>query len=259
MPIPLDNFRSPAALTRFFLTTIVGLAADLATKAWAFATLADSITTLPNGRIFVDSRSYDFIPYLIRFDVTANQGAVFGIGQGQRWIFVIVSIGAIAFLSFLFANSGRQRLYQIVLGMLLAGVLGNLYDRITLGYVRDMIHAFPGSHWPGFVRGFFPNSAWARGELFPWIFNVADCLLCVGVSLMVIYSLFQPDGKSAGGQTTAATKADAKNAGGVGVGSAPRSAGSGEPSGSPRSSGASTSSESSDASGSPALEPGGGK
>jgi signal peptidase II len=72
----------------------------------------------------------------------------------------------------LFLNSRRQWFYQIVLGMLMAGVLGNLYDRLMFGYVRDMVYALP------------------RWGVFPWIFNVADSLLCVGVGIMIVYSLF---------------------------------------------------------------------
>jgi len=34
-----------------------------------------------------------------------------------------------------------------------------------------------------------PGQEWARGPLFPWIFNVADALLCTGVALMLVYSL----------------------------------------------------------------------
>jgi signal peptidase II len=65
--------------------------------------------------------------------------------------------------------------------MLLAGVLGNMFDRILFGYVRDMIHALP--RWP---------------KLFPWIFNVADSLLCVGVFLMIVYSfVHRPQSKPA--------------------------------------------------------------
>jgi signal peptidase II len=97
---------------------------------------------------------------------------------------VAVSIGAILFLTYLFATSKRRQwFYQLVLGLLLAGVLGNMYDRVVYGYVRDMIHALP--RWP---------------DLFPWIFNVADSLLCVGVGLMVLYSFLhgsERDGEEA--------------------------------------------------------------
>ena len=167
LSLPRDNFRSFPALACFGLTMILGLAADLWTKDFAFDHLA-----IYRGPMVVDSQVHRLIPGWLEFTVTTNQGAVFGLGAGQRLLFVSVSLAAILFLVYLFANSGRQRLYQIILGMLLAGVLGNLYDRIVFGYVRDMIHALP--RWP---------------RLFPWIFNVADVLLCTGVALMVIYSL----------------------------------------------------------------------
>ena len=183
--------RSPAALSRFLLVTVVGLVADLATKVWAFKTLAFNQTTV-DGFVRVDSHTYEFLPGWLHFHVTANQGAVFGIGQGNRWLFVLVSVLAIAFLTYLFGTSGRQRFYQIVLGMLLAGVLGNMYDRIFHGYVRDMIYIFPGRYWPGWMTSRLPDWEWTRGQIFPWIFNVADTLLCAGVGLMVVYSLFAP-------------------------------------------------------------------
>jgi lipoprotein signal peptidase len=167
LSLPRENFRSLGALACFFLTVILGFVADLWTKDHAFDHLA-----IYRGTRVVDSHVHRFIPGWLEFTVTTNQGAVFGLGAGQRYLFVSVSLAAILFLVYLFANSGRQRLYQVILGMLLAGVLGNLYDRIVFGYVRDMIHALP--RWP---------------RLFPWIFNVADVLLCTGVGLMVIYSL----------------------------------------------------------------------
>src|SRR5436853_6520145 len=145
LSLPRDNFRSFPALTAFFLTVIIGLGIDLWTKTEAFARLAK----LDRGARVVDSDVYHFLPGWLEFTVTTNQGAVFGIGAGRRLFFISVSIAAVLFLIYLFAISGRQRLYQIILGMLLAGVLGNLYDRIVFGYVRDMIHAVPGVHWPG--------------------------------------------------------------------------------------------------------------
>src|SRR4051794_28076606 len=107
MPGPsTDNFRSPAALSRFLLTMAIGLAIDLWTKVLAF-----------NHLRFADP--IEFIPGWLHFTYTENRGAVFGIGQGQRSLFLVVSLLAIAFLAYLFATSGRQRFYQFILGMLL--------------------------------------------------------------------------------------------------------------------------------------------
>jgi signal peptidase II len=174
--LPTENFRSPLALLLFVGTTVVGLAGDIATKIWSFKTLPTHIFTEPGGKVIVYSDTYHLIPGWLEFTCTANQGAVFGIGQGQRALFIIVSVLAIGFLSTLFARSARHRGYQLILGMLLAGVLGNMIDRLSLGYVRDMIHALP--RWP---------------NLFPWIFNVADSLLVVGVTLMIVRGFVVPD------------------------------------------------------------------
>lgn len=121
---------------------------------------------------------HPFLPSYLNFQALVNQGAVFGIGQGQRWLFLVVSGLAIGFIGFLFATSGRHRFYQFVLGLLLAGVIGNMYDRYQLGFVRDMLHMLPGRTWPGTTR-----------EVFPWIYNLADSYLCAGVGLIFLYTL----------------------------------------------------------------------
>jgi signal peptidase II len=183
-----DTFRYAPAVARFALVAALGLTVDLWTKWLAFHTLLQSIVRYPDTTYVVTSRTYDFIPGWLRFEVTVNQGAVFGIGQGQRFLFLVVSAAAVAFLGYLFLSSKpKQWFYQIVLGMLLAGVLGNVYDRALYGYVRDMIHALPG--WQNPLRSYFPQ--WQY--IFPWIFNIADSLLCVGVTLMLIYTLVSPN------------------------------------------------------------------
>ena len=179
-----SNLRSPSAMARFLLTAGIGVGLDLWTKSLAFARLAPyGVETLPNGHVRVILRDdmtqeYTFIKGWLSFKATVNQGAVFGLGQGQRFLFIFVSFIAIAFIVYLFSTSGRQRVYQLVLGLLLAGVIGNLYDRAVLGYVRDMIWIFPN-------RLLFHTGR----EVFPWIFNVADSLLCIGVGLIFLYSV----------------------------------------------------------------------
>lgn len=166
------NLFSPAALACFLLTAAIGFGLDQWSKVAAVSNLA--IRDVDGQPMALPGPTKPFIPGLIEFQFTANHGAVFGMGQGQRALFVGVSVAAIVFIFYLFLGSGRQRIYQIILGMLMAGVLGNLYDRVRYGYVRDMIHALP--NWP---------------HAFPWIFNIADSLLCTGVFLMIVYSLFQ--------------------------------------------------------------------
>ena len=174
-----DNFRSPLALMLFFGVAAVGAALDLWTKALAVEHLRDGGVR-------------HFLAGWIHLTYTENHGAVFGIAQGARPIFLAVSVGAIVFLAFLFMTSGRARLYQLILGLLLAGVIGNMYDRVYYGYVRDMIHALPGWRWPQWLVNYFPRSWQSRDgeplEVFPWIFNLADTYLCVGVGAMLLYS-----------------------------------------------------------------------
>jgi signal peptidase II len=177
---PLDNFRSPLPLATFLIVSAAGVALDLWTKSLAVANLAFD-------------RRIEFIPGWLHFQYTENKGAVFGYGQGMRWLFIGVSIVAVFFLTGLFAVSQRRQwVYHVLLGMLLAGVLGNLYDRAVYGYVRDMIHALP--RWP---------------TLFPYIFNVADSLLCVGVFLMVVYSFFHKPAAADSRHAQLEVKADA--------------------------------------------------
>ena len=171
-----DNLLSPIGLVLFVGMTTIGLVVDLVSKAIAVDRLA------PN-------RTYRFIPNYLHFTYVENFGAVFGQGQGYRWLFVAVSIGAIAFLVYLYAQSNGRRFYQFLLGMLLAGVLGNMYDRVRFGYVRDMIHALPGVYWPDAVAKHLPDTM-AGGGVFPWVFNIADSFLCVGIFLMIVYSMF---------------------------------------------------------------------
>jgi signal peptidase II len=180
-PHSFSALRSPAAILLFVLTAGIGLGLDLWAKSYSWQTLAygPPERDVATGHLRIDSDTARAIPGWLHFKVTVNEGAVFGLGQGNQMLFAVVSVAAIGFLTYLFATSGRRRFYQFILGMLLAGVLGNLYDRMVYHYVRDMLYALPGKTWPGSDR-----------EIFPWIFNIADTLLCVGVGLMVIYSFF---------------------------------------------------------------------
>jgi signal peptidase II len=175
----------PFSIARFLGTASIGVAVDLSVKAWAEARLAapDATDRLPAIQV---------IPGWLELQFTGNHGAALGFFQGDRVMFLIVSLMAVGFLGYLFsASRPNQPGYQIILGMLLAGVLGNFYDRVVLGYVRDMIHLFPGHVWPDAIARHLP-AFWSTPEWFPWIFNIADSLLCVGVGLMLIHGFLHP-------------------------------------------------------------------
>src|SRR5258708_10308662 len=139
----VSTLRSPAAVACFVLTTAIGFSLDQWSKRAAFARLSDGVTWVENVPQPINRRTVTFIPGLIDFTVTTNQGAVFGIGQGQRTLFITVSASAMLFIGFLFATSGTQRIYQIILGMLLAGVLGHPYNPPAFTFLPPMIPRFP--------------------------------------------------------------------------------------------------------------------
>ena len=172
-----EHSRRPIGLVVLLLTTIVGLGLDLWTKHLSITFFSPTdLAGLSPAEIAGRQSEIAFIPGYLHFTYVQNHGAVFGIGQGGRWIFVLVSFAAIAFVSYLYVKSPKRWWYDLTLGMLLAGILGNLYDRIFIGHVRDMIHALP--RWP---------------NLFPWIFNVADSLLCVSIGILLIAGFFLSD------------------------------------------------------------------
>lgn len=105
-----------------------------------------------------------------------NQGAAFSFladaGGWQRWFFSLLAVGVSAMIVFWLRDlkPGQWRL-ALALSLILGGALGNLVDRVNLGYVVDFI------------------SVHYRGWYFP-TFNVADAAISVGAFLMVWDSLF---------------------------------------------------------------------
>lgn len=183
--------RSAFAWSTVLFVLVVGLWFDLATKAWSF----ENVTSVPIELRYDDVVSGGFtIPWhegervlpmdLLDFHLVLNRGAVFGIGQGRRVVFVVFTVIAVgvAFAVFGWWTQARSHLAHIAIGLILAGGLGNLYDRVTIGAVRDFLHMLPrwelpfGLAWPG-----------GTTEVFPWVFNVADVLLLAGMGLLLIH------------------------------------------------------------------------
>jgi len=165
--------RSRAAVTLFLCLFVAALAADLTLKSWAFHHY--SKVQPPDV----------LIPSVLAIKLTENRGAVFGLWQGQRAVFIVASVIAVAAVGWFFATSrARDRWLHIALALILAGALGNLYDRLTLQHVRDMLYLFPDIHLPF-------GWAWPGGatDLYPWIFNLADVYLTIGILLVMAWTL----------------------------------------------------------------------
>jgi len=172
---------SAAAWCRFLTPAILGLAADLWLKYYAFPDgVAGDVGrvgrhpgTLITDDGFMSNAPQQIIPNILGFTTTVNRGAVFGFAQGMVFYFLIFSLFAMALILWVFITSKRsQWVVHIALGMITAGALGNLYDRAMFGGVRDMLKLM-------FIQ-------WNGRDYYPYIFNIADVMLCVGVPLLMI-------------------------------------------------------------------------
>lgn len=102
-----------------------------------------------------------------------NTGAGFSIMEGQQTILILITIVAIIYFSYsLYKAKNRETLKIISLILIISGAIGNLIDRISYNYVIDFLD---------FVIFSYD---------FP-VFNIADCLLCVGVGLLLIDVLME--------------------------------------------------------------------
>lgn len=110
-----------------------------------------------------------FIPHFLSLSNVRNTGAAWSMFQGQRGMFVLISMIALIILIWMLKNNTKDKLFSWGVALMLGGTLGNFFDRLRLGYVVDM-----------FTTDFMN---------FP-IFNVADCALTIGVLLLLI-SLFK--------------------------------------------------------------------
>jgi signal peptidase II len=186
--------RSLAAWTVLLVVFCVGLVADLWTKAWAFRTVAGRPVTLVYEEVVGNPRyplpwheGVRALPWdLLDYRLVLNHGAVFGVGQNKQRLFIGFTIIAATVALGFFARWTRANAWiaHISIGMILAGGIGNLYDRLTVGAVRDFLHMLPRWDLPWGLK--WPNNP--TTEVFPWIFNIADVLLLVGMAFFMIYA-----------------------------------------------------------------------
>jgi len=181
--------RHRASWILFLLVLLAVLATDLVSKTLAFELVAPSPVRLTDSVRLGASpipphEAIPLIPSILSLKLTLNTGAIFGLGKGRQWFFIAVSMVAVLVLIRVFWVSRAQaRVIHVALAMILAGAIGNLYDRVRFNAVRDLLWLFPevklpfGWRWSGGSTG---------DQLYPWIFNVADAGLVVGVVLMLV-------------------------------------------------------------------------
>jgi signal peptidase II len=187
----IPAWRSPAAWCLLFLVFIAAVSLDLWSKDWAFRTVApqpvvlvyEQVSGNPGYSLPWHPGVTAIAPDLLDFHLVLNHGAVFGIGQGRGPLFIAFTVLAVCTALWVFGKhtSSRSHLSHIGLALVLAGGVGNMYDRVAVGAVRDFLHLFPhrelpwGLHWPG-----------GSNEWFPWVFNIADSELIAGMLILML-------------------------------------------------------------------------
>lgn len=200
---------------RLWLCAGIGVAVDLITKDLAFN--------------HIDwGQTIRIVPYVIQLKLMLNPGALFGTGSTFAPVFVFASVMAVPFILMVFAHTAAKRKsIHIALGLVLAGAIGNLYDRVFVvaDVLRDQDNrtVFVGTRQPsddgrihmhvygqpsgppimvkpgpplytvrsqGVVRDFLKFDLTVAGrDLYPWVFNIADALLVAGVAILLLNSL----------------------------------------------------------------------
>ena len=132
---------------------------------------ADQITkfmTVANIALYQD---VEFIPGILGFTYVQNTGAAFSSFEGQQWLFALIFLLFTAGIVYEWKKKsmGFSRFEYWCIAAVYGGGLGNMIDRIRLGYVVDMLETK------------FMN--------FP-VFNVADCFITCGCILMMVSLIF---------------------------------------------------------------------
>lgn len=147
---------------RWYLLAVLIVVLDQLTKQWVSSS-------------FSYGESLELLPFL-NLTLVHNMGAAFSFlsdaGGWQRWFFAIVSLlVSVVLIVWLSRLPARQYLLATALALVLGGAVGNLWDRVFLGYVVDFVDVYYQKyHWPAF--------------------NVADTAITIGAILLILESLF---------------------------------------------------------------------
>ena len=157
----------PGRVLLFALIALVGAAFDLGTKTYVFRWLGEPGMTRP----------YSVVPSVIELQTNYNPGALWGFGKDvphSSLMFGVLSlVAAVGICVWLFwYRAAADRGLTIALSLIMAGALGNCFDRLAYGKVRDFVHLH--------IDPINFDCA---------IFNFADNMLVIGAVTLVLLAL----------------------------------------------------------------------
>ncbi len=164
------------------IVAIAVLAIDQVSKYWIMGQLGytGSWYDLSELQKFLSSGEAAFREYpqggkFIVLSFTPNDAALWGLGNGNPWasrLLLALTVVFVFLILFFTVRSYKSlpKLSKVIVGLLLGGSIGNLYDRVAFGYVRDMIQT-------KFID--FP------------VFNVADSAICIAIALLLFEAFFK--------------------------------------------------------------------
>lgn len=142
-----------------FITVAIGI----------FLAVVDQLIKLLVNTNLKEVGSISVIDNLLSFTYVENRGVAFGSFAGNRWIFVVLTIILISgIIIYMFKIRPKGKLFYISVALIIGGGIGNLIDRIILGYVIDYISI----------------------SFFPPVCNFADYCITIGTALLMVYVLF---------------------------------------------------------------------
>jgi signal peptidase II len=178
--IPTAGARARARWGLFLGIAATVVILDQASKAWLVGQLG------PGERL-------EILGDWLRIVHGQNTGALFGLFQDQALLFGLVSIGVIALIVWYHGSSGRNTLLSVALGLLLGGAIGNMLDRLRLGYVVDWVDI-------------------GIGDWRFYTFNVADSAISCSILLLILIALLPPRRSAEAAETGAASTTPAAGA-----------------------------------------------
>lgn len=200
--------------------TLLSIIADLGSKWLAFRSVAPApvvVNLIDVRRVSdLDPRMVNslipphppmvVVPGGLNLTLVLNPGAVFGIGPGQQWFFIAFTVVALTFGLLMFARWTRpaDRAAHAAIGLLIGGGIGNLYDRLFYGCVRDFLHPLPDAKWP-FTLDLLGFGFKSGSPIWPYVSNVADALLLLGIGVLLVH-LWRRDRAASVQRPTASTQ-----------------------------------------------------